>query len=425
MNKSSEKVLKQKKTLSDTLSRRKNQDCKVYELKIDYSSLSPVQRNFLKMIFIEARWFYNHVLSQDNIFDSKIRKIKEVVVRVADEFETRELKYISSQMKQGLHERIVEAIKVLSKLKKKNFKIGRLKFKPELNSIELPQFKKTWNFKGKRIQVQGCKQTFKVNGIKQIPEGVEFANAFIVRKASGYYIHVTTFQPKKEIIKTGKSVGIDFGIKDMIVTSDGEKFNISIPESPKLKRLQMWFAKKIKGSKNRRKILRQIKLEYEKMGNQKKDKVDKLISYLSKTYDTIYIQDENINGWKSWFGGVVQHSALGAIKAGLKELESTQVISRFEPTTKLCYRCGKINKIGLNERVYKCECGLEEDRDVKAAKTILLMGQGKLPTKKKIKTHNSTERSFTLAEEAASAVVLDFQNHRKLSPVKQEVSAVI
>jgi uncharacterized HAD superfamily protein len=83
------------------------------------------------MSFLEAKWFYNYALSQTNIFDSSIRKVNSVVVKKLEEFEERELKYISSQMKTGLHERIGSAIKMLSTKKKQGYfdKVGRLKFK--------------------------------------------------------------------------------------------------------------------------------------------------------------------------------------------------------------------------------------------------------------------------------------------------------
>jgi len=88
------------------------------------------------------------------------------------------------------------------------------------------------------------------------------------------------------------------------------------------------------------------------------------------------MQDENISGWhKGWFGKQVQNSALGTIKSKLIHSKQTVVVDRYEPTTKLCYQCGKINKIGLEERTYVCECGLVEDRDIKSAKTIKHLGQ--------------------------------------------------
>lgn len=373
-----EKKLKIKESLAKTREKRKSQVCKVYTLKIDKSHLNSTQKKWLHKIFIEAKWFYNYIISQDNIFlNNSLYKQKEVTIKVLDKLEKRKVEFLSSQMRTGLHERIKEAIKVLSKLKKLNFTIGRLKFKSEINSIDLPQYNNTWKFDKTRIKIQGLKKPFKVHGLKQIPKDCEFANAKLIRKSSGYYVQITTFQQKQEKQKTNKEVGLDFGIKDSITTSDGEKVNIKIPESYRLKRLQKGFAKKTNlKSKKRRKNLIKIKQEYERISNQKKDQVNKLVSYLKSNYDTIYIQEEQIANWhKGLFGKHVQHSALGAIKSKLKSLESTQVISKWEPTTKLCPVCGSINKISLSERTYKCSCGYEKDRDIHSACNILLIGK--------------------------------------------------
>jgi putative transposase len=299
-------------------------------------------------------------------------------------------------MKLGLYSRIINSIKGLSILKKKGFQVGRVKHTRNIDSIPLPQFKNTWNIQHGRIRIQGLKKTLPVSGLDQIPEEAEFANAILFKKASGYYLHVTTYLPKQERVKTGKDVGLDFGIKDSIVTSDGEKFNVKIPESEKLKNLQRRFSKKAKGSKQRRKVNLKIRKEYEKITNQKKDKVNKIVSHLVKNYDTIYIQDEMIKQWQSGlFGKQVQNSALGAIKARLKSLESVRVISRSFPTTKMCYNCGTINPISLSERVYRCDCcGLEEDRDIKAAKTILTVGRRKFPYTERICTPPEMETSI-------------------------------
>lgn len=386
--------------------RRQYQDCKCYTLKIDESHLNSVQRNFLHMSFLEAKWFYNYALSQTNIFDSSIRKVNSVVVKKLEEFEERELKYISSQMKTGLHERIGSAIKMLSTKKKQGYfdKVGRLKFKKEVKSIELKQYGITWKFDKTRIKIQGLKKPLKVEGLNQIPENIEFANAKLIRKPSGYYIQITTFQNKVDKKLTGKKVGLDFGIKDSIVTSDGEKFSIKIPETCRLKRLQLFFAKKKKGSRNWYKCLWKIKKEYEKISNQKQDQVNKLVSYLKNNYDEIYIQDEMIANWhKGLFGKQVQHSALGAIKSKLKSLESTLVIDRGEPTTKLCPKCGQLNKLTLADRIYKCSCGYEEDRDIHSANNILIIGQ-------KYKSNSGMEHISTTLEDETSGKLSSLNN---------------
>jgi transposase len=378
---SDEKKRKIRDSMRATHEKRRSQVVKVYTLKIDESHLNIPQKLWLRKIFLEAKWFYNYAIGRDDLFSLDL-KIKNVLVKNKDgNDEWRKLECLSSQMKLGLHSRIIDSIKGLSILKKKGFRVGRIKHTRNIDSIPLPQFKNTWNIQHGRIRIQGLKKTLPVSGLDQIPENAEFANAVLFKKASGYYLHVTTYLPKQERIRTGKDVGLDFGIKDTIVTSDGEKFNVRIPESEKLKNLQRRFSKKAPGSKQRERVRRKIQKEYEKIGNQKKDSVNKIVSHLVKTYDTIYMQDEMIKQWQSGlFGKQVQNSALGAIKSRLKSLQSVRVISRSFPTTKMCYRCGVINKISLSERIYRCDCcGLEEDRDIKAAKTVLTVGRLKFP----------------------------------------------
>ena len=135
-----------------------------------------------------------------------------------DHFEERELQYLGSHMKHGIHEHICDSIKSLSTLKKRSHKIRKLKYKSEINSIPLPTFGHTWDIQNGRIRVQLLKKTLPVMGLEQIPSGCEFANANFIRKPSGYYVQVTTFQPKVSRIKTGREVGLDFGIKDSIVS---------------------------------------------------------------------------------------------------------------------------------------------------------------------------------------------------------------
>jgi transposase len=416
---SDEKKRKIRDSMRATHEKRRSQVVKVYTLKIDESHLNIPQKLWLRKIFLEAKWFYNYAIGRDDLFSLDL-KIKNVLVKNKDgNDEWRKLECLSSQMKLGLHSRIIDSIKGLSILKKKGFRVGRIKHTRNIDSIPLPQFKNTWNIQHGRIRIQGLKKTLPVSGLDQIPENAEFANAVLFKKASGYYLHVTTYLPKQERIRTGKDVGLDFGIKDTIVTSDGEKFNVRIPESEKLKNLQRRFSKKAPGSKQRERVRRKIQKEYEKIGNQKKDSVNKIVSHLVKTYDTIYMQDEMIKQWQSGlFGKQVQNSALGAIKSRLKSLQSVRVISRSFPTTKMCYRCGVINQISLSERVYRCDyCGLEEDRDIKAAKTVLTVGRRKFPgverictplevgTSAQIGSDSELSKPLSMKEEALKSLV--------------------
>lgn len=364
-----------KESILLTREKRKHQVCRVYSLKVDDSHLNLLQKTFLKNVFIEAKWFYNHLISQDDC-DKKICNTKKVFVKKFGKLEERKLKYLSSQMKQGLFERIKNADKTLAKLKKRSFDVGELKFKSEIKSIPLPQYNITWKLDNKRVHVQGLKKPLKVLGLKQLPVGCDFADAKLVRKPSGFYVMVTTYVEKKERMLTGKCVGIDFGLKSSITTSDGDKFNVCVPESRKLRRLQKVFSKKTNLKSNRRrKVLSKIRREYERIGNKKKDLGNKIVSFLKNNYDVVCMQDEMIKCWHSgWFGRSVQVSALGTIKAELKCFAGIRLVERRIPSTKECFCCRKLNDVGLSERVYVCSCGNVMDRDVHSAKNILRYG---------------------------------------------------
>ena len=118
-----------------TKERRKSKVCKTYEVKIDKSVLSSEKLNYLYRLFLEAKWWYNHLLSEKNIFeiDCKLKKIQ--VMNKDKQFEERELKCLSYSMKTQIHRRILTCIRSLSTRKKKNKKVGRLKFLSVLTSI--------------------------------------------------------------------------------------------------------------------------------------------------------------------------------------------------------------------------------------------------------------------------------------------------
>ena len=129
-----------------------------------------------------------------------------------------------------------------------------------------------------------------------------------------------------------------------------------------------------------------IRREYEKLANKRRAKANQVYHDITKGRTLIVTQDENIKGWhKGLFGRQVQNSALGTLKAKLIANPNVLVVDRFFPSTKMCPSCGAINEgITLSDRIFTCGCGYTEERDVKAAKTLLLAGKHK--------------RSCTLAE---------------------------
>ena len=363
---------------AETRKKRKSQICRVYRVKIDYSRLNQQQKLRLKMLFVEAKWLYNDALTfikENNIneYDSRTRIVggldreKQPV--------THELKYLSSQMRQSVIQGIKHNIKSLASSRKNNHKVGALRYKSEYDSINLQQCEVTYKFYDSRyIRLQGFNTRIRIEGVEQffdIP-GIEYANAKLLNLPDGYYIAVTTFQNKAGEQKKYKSkIGIDMGIKTSITTSDGKKFKVLIGETKRLKKCQRLIARRKKGSSNRYKAKKLLRKAYQKLTDKKRDAANKITHELLE-HERVYMQDENIKGWhKGLFGKTV---ILGLVKAKLINHERVIVLSSSEPTTKYCPSCGRIKRdIKLSDRIYKCSCGYEEDRDIHAARNMILL----------------------------------------------------
>ena len=370
-----------KATRQATALKREHQVCKVYECKIVEKRLNKKQHEDLDMLFVEGKWFYNHVLNLkkngQHLKDVNTTSIKNVKHFDRNKNEViSKLENLSSQQKQAIVARMVSNEKSIASLIKNGFqKHGQLQFKSELNCIPLKQYGNSYVFKSfNKVRISGISGKILVRTGNQLQNADELANANLIKRPDGYYLKVTAYINKenfKEITTNGKEIGLDFGIKTNITTSEGEKLDVYVEESDRLKRLQKQMSRRVKGSNNRYKTIKLIRREYQKLSNRKQDKANKIVSKL-KHYDAIVIQDEQIANWhKGLFGKQVQRSCMGLIKAKLKQLPQTVILDKWIPTTKLCPKCYKKHNIGLDERTYVCECGYSEDRDIHSAKNMI------------------------------------------------------
>lgn len=383
-----EKNLKIKKSMIATHEKRNHQSCHVYKIKIDESSLTKIQKEQLKMIFVEGKWIVNDCLSwtkennENKPWNYKIGKIIKHLNKDKEVIES-ELKYISSQMKQSVISEIVSNIRTLSSLKKNDSKIGALKFRSELKEINLKQYNNTYKILSKnKIQIQNIKGSIRVNGLKQFIDtpNIEYANAKILNTPNGYYVAITTYVTKyKNNAKINDTIGIDFGCSTSFTLSNGEKINCSIEESDRLKKLQKSLKRKEKSSNNRAKTIAKIKKEYQHLTNKKNDIANKIVSKLND-YKEIIIQDEQLQNWhKSNHGKAIQHSVLGRVKSKLLKNDNTKIISKWLPSTKLCINCGKIHdEMTVKDRIFICQCGVKQDRDIHAANNIIWLYKNKV-----------------------------------------------
>ena len=382
-----------KKSLKETRLRHASMRPVVIELKLDLKCLNKAEQNRLFLYFVECRWLCNHLISLDReafrSFDTKTRDITSL---------DKDGKQVSRQLTmpakfiQSVYSSLKRDMASLgAKRKKTGKKKGKLRFRSEYNAIELNQYGDThWICYGpdgdkngrykNTVHLAGIKRPIRVFGMEQISLDAEFANAKLVKRPSGIYLMLTCYIQKHEGLGEAEKkpdLGIDFGIKTTITTSEGETYDITVREQGRLKGLQKKLARQKKGSRGWYATRHLIRREYEKLANKRKDKANKVYHDITKGRSLIVMQDENIKGWhKGLFGKQVQNSALGTLKSKLKSNPDVLVIDRFFPSTKMCPRCGTLKEdITLSDRIFACGCGYTEDRDVKAAITLLLAGQ--------------------------------------------------
>ncbi len=185
-----------------------------------------------------------------------------------------------------------------------------------------------------------------------------------------------------ELVKNDRSVGLDLGIKDFIVTSEGQVFdNLKFKKSKikKLKRFQRQLSKKQKGSKNRDKTRIKLSILHESIKNKTNNYLHLITTQLVNENQVICIEDLNVKGMikNHKLAESIQSLSFGRFREILTYKcnwygRDLVVIDRFYPSTKLCSNCGYKNKdLTLKDRNWCCpKCSTEHDRDLNASINI-------------------------------------------------------
>ncbi|MGL4759198.1 MAG: RNA-guided endonuclease TnpB family protein [Patescibacteria group bacterium] len=222
----------------------------------------------------------------------------------------------------------------------------------------------------------------------------EICTSTISKEPTGeYYVAITVERDLTKLIKqhyqpTGKIVGIDLGIKDLIISSDPTTPNEKNPKNTykyqdQLKKFQQHLSKKVKGSNNRNKARLKVTRIHKKISNSRKDAIHKATTNLVRNNDIIIMENLKTKNMvrNRKLAKAISDSSFGEIK---RQLEYKTIwydkilvkIGTFYPSSKTCSACGWIKQdLTLKDRRWSCtQCAISHDRDVNASKNILSEG---------------------------------------------------
>ena len=366
---------------------------KAYKLRIYPTDL---QRELIEKTFGSTRYIYNNFLAErkNKYEESKTRisvyeQLKELTDLKKEKEWLREIDSCALQVcvynlddafqkffkgngyprfrAKGVHESF-RTNNTLNTYKNKKYESIRIDLKKRI--ITLPKLKE--------VKFRGFRTTKEIVG--------KIKSATISKDANKYFVSVLVEVPFiKYSLKPTSIVGLDLGIKDFIVTSNGEKLKNEVKINEKrLKGLQKWLSRCKPGSKNRYKVKLKIQRLYLKIRNARKHMIYKLANKIIKENAIVVIENLDV---KSMYQvhKIAKHLKNVPISEFIRILKYKSnwlgkkviEINKYYPSSQSCNRCGFKNEEvkDLSVRKWICpECGLIHDRDINASINIMFEG---------------------------------------------------
>ncbi len=277
---------------------------------------------------------------------------------------------------------------------------GFPKFKKKKNQdvkAYFPKNNKTdWTIERHRVKIPTLGWV-RLKEFGYIPTNSIVKSGTVSQKSNRYYVSILVEEDDIQVSKcTNEGIGIDLGIKDFAICSNGSKFkNINKTSTikkveKKLKREQRKLSRKYESLKVRNKNIKEgvatrqniqkqiVKVQkiHQRLANIRTDYINKTVSQVIEQKPSyITIEDLNVTG-------MMKNKHLSKVISSQKFFEfrtkltakckqnniELRVVDRWYPSSKTCSQCGEVNKgLKLKDRVYKCECGLSIDRDLNAS----------------------------------------------------------
>ncbi len=277
---------------------------------------------------------------------------------------------------------------------------GFPKFKKKKNQdvkAYFPKNNKTdWTLERHRVKIPTLGWV-RLKEFGYIPINSVVKSGTVSQKADRYYVSILVEDDYIEVSKsTNEGVGIDLGVKEFAVCSDGIKFkNINKTSTvkkveKKLKREQRKLSRKYESLKIRNKNIKEgratgqniqkqiVKVQklHQRLRNIRTDYINKTVSKIVKQKPSyVTIEDLNVKGMmkNKYLSKAIASQKFFEFKTKLmskckQNNIELRIVDRFYPSSKTCSNCGKIKKdLKLSDRIYKCDCGFTIDRDLNAS----------------------------------------------------------
>ena len=360
---------------------------KTYKFRLEPNT---EQRVLLAKHFGSVRFVYNHFLSERKRQYDETRKSENYYEQARKLTELKKdgehlwLKEINSQTLQHALRHLETAY---VNFFRGNAKFPNFKSKKARNSFSVPQFVE---LKDGKVYFPKFKEGIKVRQHRELLGKINSATISLTTTGK-YYVSLLTEQMYEPMAKSGKNAGIDLGIKDFVITSDGKLYKnnrYTRKYQRKLAIAQRHLSRKQHGSNGyERQRLKVAKIQ-EKIANSRNDNLHKVSLDLIRKYDIICLEDLNVKGMirNHTLAKHIQDCAWGTFVSYLQykaDMNDKRVvrIGRFYPSSQTCSECGYVYSgvKDLSVREWRCpNCGADHDRDINAAKNILKEGLGNI-----------------------------------------------
>ncbi len=260
-------------------------------------------------------------------------------------------------------------------------------FKKKRNQQSATYASNAFSWNGQTLTLAKMDAPLEITWHRPLPDECTPTSVTVTRdEAERYFVSILVEEDIQALEVTSQTVGLDLGIKSMVITSDGQTHGnpkFFAKDEKKLAQAQRRHAKKKKGSKNRAKARLKVARIHKKIADRRRDYQHKLSTRIIRENQVVCVESLQVKHM------VKNHSLAKAISdvgwsEFVRQLEykaawygrTVVKIDKWYPSSKRCFDCGHLlDSLPLDVRHWVCpECGVAHDRDINAAQNILAVG---------------------------------------------------